>query len=180
MSTQTTEKSFFMGISFLLFLGFFNRVQGVARRQNPDVKVLVAIGGWTDSETDTYSRMVATASSREKFIDSAVSFVKTHGFDGLSVEWLYPVCWQSKCNEANADDKDNISRLLRVRITNAAAQNQLLFLTKDKDKIRKSVGKICNLDAYLNQDKIGRGQNFGSRSAHKKATDILSLNKSLT
>ena len=29
--------------------GFFNRVQSVARAKNPNVKVLLAMGGWTDS-----------------------------------------------------------------------------------------------------------------------------------
>ncbi len=39
-----------------LLSGFFKRVQSVSRAANPDVKVLLALGGWTDSGGDAYSR----------------------------------------------------------------------------------------------------------------------------
>ena len=35
---------------------FYERVQEVARGQNRDVKVFIAMGGWTDSSGDAYSR----------------------------------------------------------------------------------------------------------------------------
>ena len=54
----------------------------------------VALGGWTDSNDDKYSRMVKTKESRTKFIDSALSFIETFGYQGLDLDWEYPVCWQ--------------------------------------------------------------------------------------
>ena len=54
----------------------------------------VALGGWNDSKDDKYSRMVATKKSRKKFIDSAISFIETFGYQGLDLDWEYPVCWQ--------------------------------------------------------------------------------------
>ena len=54
----------------------------------------VALGGWTDSNDDKYSRMVKTKESRKKFIDSALSFIEAFGYQGLDLDWEYPVCWQ--------------------------------------------------------------------------------------
>ena len=54
----------------------------------------MALGGWNDSEGSKYSRMVATKASRKKFIDSALQFIEKYGFEGLDLDWEYPVCWQ--------------------------------------------------------------------------------------
>lgn len=34
-----------------------------------------------------YSEMVSTAEKRQKFITSAMAFVREHGFDGLDFDW---------------------------------------------------------------------------------------------
>ena len=57
-------------------------------------KVLLAIGGWNDSEGDKYSKLVSSSASRSKFITHAVDFLKQHNFDGLDLDWEYPKCWQ--------------------------------------------------------------------------------------
>ena len=54
----------------------------------------MALGGWNDSEGNKYSRMVSTQASRKKFIDSALQFIEKYGFEGLDLDWEYPVCWQ--------------------------------------------------------------------------------------
>ena len=55
---------------------------------------MVALGGWNDSEGSKYSKMVSQRSSRKKFIDSALAFIEKYGFEGLDLDWEYPVCWQ--------------------------------------------------------------------------------------
>lgn len=56
------------------------------------LKVLVSVGGWTNSAKDHWSRMMSTKSSRKVFIDSVVAFIKKYGFDGLDVDYEYPGC----------------------------------------------------------------------------------------
>lgn len=79
-----------------------------------DAKVLLALGGWTDSAGDKYSRLVSDGSARRKFVVGVVSFLRKHGFQGLHVDWNYPVCWQSNCKKGSASDKPNFTKLIQV------------------------------------------------------------------
>lgn len=56
--------------------------------------MLLALGGWNDSAGDKYSRLVNSPAARKKFIAHAVQFLEKFGFDGLDLDWEYPVCWQ--------------------------------------------------------------------------------------
>ena len=85
-----------------------------ARSQNPSVKVLIALGGWTDSESDKYSRLVSSQANIDKFVGKAKSFVKNHDFDGLSLEWQYPVCWQANCAKGPPSDRQGFTNLVKV------------------------------------------------------------------
>ena len=58
------------------------------------MKVLLALGGWNDSEGSKYSRLVSSPASRAAFIDHAVKMLKEYDFDGLDLDWEYPKCWQ--------------------------------------------------------------------------------------
>jgi GH18 family chitinase len=37
-----------------------------------------------------FTDMVATASNRQTFVKSALSFLRTQGFDGLDLDWEFP------------------------------------------------------------------------------------------
>jgi chitinase len=68
---------------------------------------MIAIGGWTDSQTidnfNKYSALVASDRNIEKFVDSAVKFLKEYRFDGLDLDWEYP---------STAQDKNGFSKLI--------------------------------------------------------------------
>ena len=83
---------------------------------NPNLKIILALGGGADSGGDKYSRMVATNQTRASFIDHAVEFLKTNKFDGLDLDWEYPGCPQTDCNAGNHADKDNFALLIKVSI----------------------------------------------------------------
>lgn len=70
---------------------FYSRV--VAYRKK-GIKVLVAIGGWNDSQGDKYSRLVNSAQARARFVVNVIQFIEKWGFDGLDLDWEYPKCWQ--------------------------------------------------------------------------------------
>ena len=73
----------------------------------------MALGGWTDSSGDKYSKLVNNPSKRANFVSKTVETLKTRQFDGLSLEWQYPVCWQSDCNAGNVEDKQGFSQLVK-------------------------------------------------------------------
>jgi chitinase len=63
------------------------------KNQNPSLKTMIAIGGWADSNDGTakYSKLVSCSIKINIFVSSVVSFLKLYGFDGLDVDWEYPV-----------------------------------------------------------------------------------------
>lgn len=40
---------------------------------------------------DTFSALAASSSAQSKFFDSLVNFMSTYGFDGVDIDWEYPV-----------------------------------------------------------------------------------------
>ena len=55
---------------------------------NPDLKVLVSVGGWGWS--GNFSDASLTDSSRNRFAASAARFVLEHNLDGIDLDWEYP------------------------------------------------------------------------------------------
>jgi chitinase len=55
---------------------------------NPDLKVLVSVGGWGWS--GNFSDAALTDSSRNRFAASAARFVLEHSLDGIDLDWEYP------------------------------------------------------------------------------------------
>ncbi|CAL4062917.1 unnamed protein product, partial [Meganyctiphanes norvegica] len=84
----------------------FERFVGL-KKQNPDLEITVAIGGWTEG-SKKYSAMAANPALRRGFIDSIVMFIKEHNFDGLDLDWEYPA------NRGGVpEDKENFVTLVK-------------------------------------------------------------------
>ncbi|OHW99356.1 chitinase [Colletotrichum incanum] len=66
-----------------------------SKKYNPNLKVYVAVGGWTFSDNGTvtqplFGEIARTEANRQKFADGVVKFLNKYGFDGLDIDWEYP------------------------------------------------------------------------------------------
>lgn len=98
-----------------MLIDFYLRVTSIPepRRGDSDVKVLLSLGGWTDSSGDKYSRLVSDGASRRKFVLETIAFLRRHNFGGLHLDWHYPRCWQSNCGKGPASDRPNFTKLIQ-------------------------------------------------------------------
>jgi chitinase len=80
------------------------------KHRNPQLKVLVSVGGWTWSSG--FSDMALTRESRSRFIESAVRFVYAHQLDGVDIDWEYPGL-PGYGNKYAPEDRQNFTALLK-------------------------------------------------------------------
>lgn len=80
------------------------------REVNPDLKILVSVGGWGWS--GNFSDAALTDSTRERFARSAVDFIIEHELDGIDLDWEYPN-HPGAGNVYRPDDVHNFTLLLR-------------------------------------------------------------------
>ncbi|WP_232622998.1 glycoside hydrolase family 18 protein [Pareuzebyella sediminis] len=79
------------------------------KQRNPDLKVMIACGGWG---ADGFSDMALTEESRSKFIKSAHDFIKKHELDGMDMDWEYPGI-SGAGTKARAEDTQNFTALMK-------------------------------------------------------------------
>jgi chitinase len=77
----------------------------------PKVKTLISVGGW--SQSMHFSDVALTDSSRKVFSDSCVDFIRQYQFDGVDIDWEYPVGGGLAGNKNRPEDKQNFTLLLK-------------------------------------------------------------------
>jgi len=115
------------------------------KSQNPDLKVLLAVGGWNhESSTSPFSDMVASLGNRRTFIDHSIQFLRKYKFDGLDLDWEYP----AQRSTGNPSDKALFTVLCRE--LRAAYENEALTSGKERLLLTAAVaaGKSTILGAY--------------------------------
>ena len=130
------------------------------KRENPSLKLLVSVGGWTWS--GGFSDVALTAHSRALFIASAVRFIERYQLDGLDIDWEYPG-QIGNGNVFRPEDKHHFTLLLselrarfdieqkrlhRTLLTSIATGASTKFLEHtEMDKVQRYVDTV-NLMTY--------------------------------
>jgi chitinase len=124
------------------FFGNFNQLRKL-KAANPHLITLISVGGWTLSSK--FSDVALTATSRTRFANSAVAFIRKYGFDGVDIDWEYPVGGGLASNVVRPADKQNYTLLLqelRLRLDQAA--------TVDHKRYYLTIAAPAGLDKITN------------------------------
>ena len=85
------------------------------KARHPHVRFMASVGGWTRSYG--FSNMAAARAMRAAFIDSSIAFLRRYGFDGIDLDWEYPVKIGVPCAAGDTcdrpEDKRNYVTLVR-------------------------------------------------------------------
>ncbi len=80
------------------------------KKKHPHLQTLISVGGWEDSQE--FSDAALTDPSRTNFSKSCADFAAAHGFDGVDIDWEFPVSGGDKDHVTRPADKRNFTLLL--------------------------------------------------------------------
>ncbi|KAI5457374.1 glycoside hydrolase superfamily [Mariannaea sp. PMI_226] len=100
----------------------YSRVSALKQKQ-VDLEVWIAIGGWAMNDPGPYrtafSDLAKSESAQNEFFDSLITFLRRYDFDGVDLDWEYPV----------ADDRGGIKEDF---------DNYVKFLSRLRDRLNAS------------------------------------------
>ena len=105
------------------------RILNQLKKVNPDLKILISIGGWTWS--GNFSDATLTPSSRRKFAKTSVEIVADYDLDGVDIDWEYPGLIGDN-NVFRPEDKQNYTLMFEE-------------IRKELDELSKRTGKYYEL-----------------------------------
>ncbi|CAG2171214.1 unnamed protein product [Oppiella nova] len=83
----------------------YNRLLAL-KQKNPELQVVVSVGGWGQPDIK-FSRVVNSPELRKGFIANTIAYIQKYKFDGLDIDWEYPVCWTGNCTAGPKSDREN-------------------------------------------------------------------------
>lgn len=92
--------------------GNFWQLNTVYKARYPHLKTFISIGGWTWSRR--FSDIALTVESRAQFAKSCREFIDAYQFDGVDVDWEYPVEGGLGSNVYRPEDGTNYVLLLKA------------------------------------------------------------------
>ncbi|KAI1497269.1 glycoside hydrolase [Biscogniauxia marginata] len=94
------------------------------KEDNAGLKTFISVGGWSMNDPDqptakTFSNLAASQDAQQKFFKSLISFMGTYGFDGVDVDWEYPVAEER--GGIKEDFENNVVFLRKLKAALAAS-----------------------------------------------------------
>ena len=103
------------------------------KKDNPDLKILISIGGWAWSEN--FSDAVLTENSRKKFAQTSAAIVEQYNLDGVDIDWEYPGM-RGEDNVFRTEDKENFTLMFKA-------------IREELDKLSTKTGKVYQVTTAL-------------------------------
>jgi len=84
------------------------------RQKNPEIKLMVAVGGWSFGVTKM-TEMLKDADSRFRFVNDSVPFLRKFEFDGLDLDFEYPGINNTEFSRFSPpEDKQKFTELVKA------------------------------------------------------------------
>lgn len=122
------------------------------KKVNPELKILISVGGWTWSKH--FSDAVLSEEANKEFSQSAVDIVAKHNLDGVDIDWEYPGMIGDS-NVYRPEDRKNYTIMFKN-------------LREDLDVLSKQTGK-----KYLVTTAIGGSREFLQHTQMEEAQKYL-------
>ncbi|MDQ3291899.1 MAG: glycoside hydrolase family 18 protein [Bacteroidota bacterium] len=117
--------------------------------KNPNLKILISIGGWGWS--DYFSDAVLTPTSRALFARTSVDIIRQYKLDGVDIDWEYPAMKGEEGNIFRPEDKQNYTLMFKsVR----EELNKLEQETGRKYELTAAVGGSKSFIQNTEMDKV--------------------------
>jgi chitinase len=129
------------------------RTLNALKLRNPDLKILISIGGWSWSEN--FSDAVLTEKGQQLFAATAVDIVRKYKLDGVDIDWEYPGVPGEEGNIYRKEDKENYTNMFKA-------------IRFSLDSLEKETGKKYQLTTA-----VGGGQYFLDHTEMHKAQQYL-------
>ncbi|TCD26418.1 glycoside hydrolase family 18 protein [Pedobacter psychrodurus] len=123
--------------------------------KNPDLKILISIGGWAWSEN--FSDAALSDTSRKAFAESAVKIIEKFKLDGVDIDWEYPGIAGEEGNVFRPEDKQNFTLMLkelRLELDSLEKKQQ------SKKLLTIAVGGFTNFIHHTEMDKVQQYLDF--------------------
>lgn len=135
------------------FYEYFNSVNGPIKKTNPNLKSIISVGGYTQSKH--FSDYLANKISRNTFVSNIVSFVAKYKFDGVDIDWEFPVEGGEPNNSRRNEDRLNFTIFLNELRTELSKVNPSLVLTiaigASPSNLRNiQLKEICKIVDFIN------------------------------
>lgn len=128
----------------------FRKLNGL-KKINPDLKIMISIGGWGWSEN--FSDAVLTPNSRKKFAATSAAIVELNNLDGVDIDWEYPG-FKGEDNVFRTEDRENFTLMFKA-------------LREELDRLSKKTGKkyllttaVPDFTSFLQKTDMGKAAEY--------------------
>lgn len=128
------------------------RKLNLLKKINPDLKILISIGGWAWS--GRFSDAVLTDSSRAKFAKSSVDIIKKYKLDGVDIDWEYPAMPGDSGNVYRPEDKQNFTLMFE------AIRKELDVFEKEDGQKKLLTTAVAGWAEFIPNSEMGKAQEY--------------------
>ncbi|MFV0536329.1 MAG: glycoside hydrolase family 18 protein [Dysgonomonas sp.] len=122
------------------------------KQQNPELKILISIGGWSWSRN--FSDAVLTSEGQKTFAKSAVDIMNKYNLDGVDIDWEYPAIPGDEGNIYRPEDKKNYTLMF------AAIRDELDALSKTTTKKYLLTTAVGGFQQFIDSTEMDKAQEY--------------------